>query len=303
MTGGASSEPREPDVDVRLPSSPSDEPLRLVCQEICGGNRQASRPIELPGIRGWLHAAPCNSGAGGDLHYLSVCGSGMLSRLCLADVAGHGEAVAATSAVMHRHLRRCVNRTDQRRVLSELNARLVTDGLTQMATTAMVSYFPPTRRLTYSYAGHEPAWYYDAAADRWSRLSATVRQGLSDLPLAVDAQTRFTQTRRRVAYGDRLLVLTDGVLEAPGHDGALFGAARVQRVLDRLGNADCPTIVAELNRALHAHTDGTPGAHDDVTLLAVEFTRDDRVPALWRAIWNRLTSPRGNAAAYDTAPA
>lgn len=283
------------------PLALSGEPLRLVCQEICGGNRVAALPIQLPGLRGWLHAQPCNAGAGGDLHYLSVCGSGMLSRLSVADVAGHGNAVAATSGIMHGHLRRCVNRTDQRRVLAELNALLIEDGLTQMVTTAMVSYFPPTRRLTYSYAGHEPAWYYEAESARWSRLQTPPRQGLSDLPLAVDARTRFSQGRRRVAYGDRLLLLTDGVLEAPDERGRLFGTERLQAVLDLHRERDCADIIAETNRALSRHTAGTPGGHDDLTLMAVEFVRDDNAPALWRAIWNRLTSPRGNSARYEAA--
>ena len=271
-----------------------NEPLRLVCQEIWGGNRAAATPVQLPGIRGWLHAQPCESLAGGDLHYLSVCGSGMLSRLCVADVAGHGAAVAATSDVMHRHLRRCVNRTDQRRVLSELNQLLVGEGQTEMATTAMVSYFPPTRRLTYSYAGHEAAWYYEAQTDRWEQLETTSR-GMMDLPLAVDAETGFSQAKRRVAYGDRLLLFTDGLLEAPNSRGELFGQERLRNVLELHRHRGCEELIDELNRALARHTAGTLRKHDDLTLLAVEFVDDDRVPALWRAIWNRITRPRGNA--------
>src|SRR5947209_4327986 len=83
--------------------------LQLVCAEIWGGNRAVYRAVELPGLRGVLFSSPSDGGRGGDVHYLSVCGSGLLSRMCVADVVGHGEAVAAVSGEMHVLLRKLMN--------------------------------------------------------------------------------------------------------------------------------------------------------------------------------------------------
>ena len=66
------------------------ESIGLVCNEVWGGNQAFHGPIELPGLRGALFSQPCGGGRGGDVHYLSVCGSGLISRACLADVTGHG---------------------------------------------------------------------------------------------------------------------------------------------------------------------------------------------------------------------
>jgi hypothetical protein len=60
------------------------ESMVLVCNEVWGGNRTFHGPIELPGLRGVLFSQPCEGGRGGDVHYLSVCGSGLVSRALLA---------------------------------------------------------------------------------------------------------------------------------------------------------------------------------------------------------------------------
>ena len=71
---------------------------RLACLEIKGGNERAAYSIELPGIAAWVCCRPMAPATrGGDLHYLSVCSQGFVSRIALADVARHGEAVSAAA--------------------------------------------------------------------------------------------------------------------------------------------------------------------------------------------------------------
>ena len=54
---------------------------------------------DLPGLRVWVHSTPFGPGAaGGDVHYVSVCPSCIVSRIALADVSGHGRAVVSLSA-------------------------------------------------------------------------------------------------------------------------------------------------------------------------------------------------------------
>jgi sigma-B regulation protein RsbU (phosphoserine phosphatase) len=260
----------------------------LVCNEVWGGNRAFTGPIELPGMRGILFSQPCEGARGGDVHYLSVCGSGLLSRVCLADVTGHGESVAAVSQTMHELLRRSVNRMDQRKVLRKLNLRLseLDDG--SFTTAAVLTYFPPMRRLSVSYAGHEPAWYYEASNQRWSQLEPTQRRGLFDIVLAVEPRTRYTQRVRRVALGDRLLMLTDGVLEAPNESGDLFGRKGLSNVLQSAHDLETEALVSAIMEKLREHTNGAALHHDDVSLLMIEFVDNLESPALWTALQNRL---------------
>lgn len=268
------------------------ESIGLVCNEVWGGNRTFQGPIELPGLRGVLFSQPCEGGRGGDVHYLSVCGSGLISRACLADVTGHGESVAAISQTMHDLLRRSVNRLDERKVLRRLNLSLskLDDG--SFTTAAALTYFPPTRRLSISYAGHEPAWYYDGSRQRWSRLETAQRKGLFDIVLAADPRTRYTRRVRRVAIGDRLLMITDGVLEAPNAAGELFGRERLASVLQTAHDLTPQALIPAIIEELREHTNGTPLHHDDVSILVLEFVDNLGNSALWTALRNRVFGRR-----------
>ncbi len=278
----------------------SGRPEELVCNEVWGGNRAFHGAIELPGIRGTLYAQPCDGAYGGDVHYLSVCGSGLLSRVCLADVTGHGEEVAAVSQAMHDLLRRSVNRMDERKVLRRMNLRLA--GLDEgiFTTAVAMTYFPPTRRLSISYAGHEPAWYYEAGRRRWAQTAPVYRRGLFDIVLAVDPRTRYTRTVRRVATRDRLLMLTDGVLEAPSPTGELFGRDRLTRIL-QANHALAPSeLVAAVIDGLHEHTRGAALNHDDLSVLMLEFVDNMASSALWTMLQNRLRRRRGRGGRFTS---
>lgn len=263
----------------------------FTCAEVWGGNRFVSRPVHLPGIDGYLWSHPCVGGRGGDVHYLSICGSGLLSRFCLADVAGHGESVAAVSGELHRLLRRYMNFPDQRRVLRALNRKLEAGGVARtMTTAAAVTYYPPRGYLSVSYAGHPPGWLYDGAARQWQRLliphPATPTS--VDLPLAASSDTRFNKLRRRVRVGDRLLLVTDGVLEAPAPDHEFFGDARVEAVLREHHRESVEAVVRALVAAVVAHTGRPDLPHDDVTALLVEFVPGPRGLGILHALRNRL---------------
>ncbi|MFO0972729.1 MAG: PP2C family protein-serine/threonine phosphatase [Phycisphaerae bacterium] len=275
-----------------------DRSLQLVCSEVWGGNRPVDAPVELPGIRGVLYSQPCAGQRGGDVHYLSVCGSGIMTRGCIADVVGHGETVARVSDEIHALMRRSMNRFDQRRVLRNLNRRLTGMGLDAMTTLAALTYYPPSRRLSVSYAGHPPGWYFSRAAQRWRRLELPPREGddFADGPLAVDAEARYTWVRVRVDMGDRLLLLTDGVLETPGPAGEQFGDSRVTELL--AANADQPlrAIGDELVGGLQAFAGPRGLGHDDITFLMLEFEPGPKYGThAWLALRNRLMRPRGNS--------
>ena len=79
---------------------------RLACLELRGGNRAAVYPAELPGLTAWISCRPLHPATrGGDLYYLSVCSQGSISRITIADVAGHGEDVSMLAERLRDALR------------------------------------------------------------------------------------------------------------------------------------------------------------------------------------------------------
>jgi serine phosphatase RsbU (regulator of sigma subunit) len=268
----------------------------LVCGEVRGGNEPVWTVVDLPGLAGVLYSNPCHGASGGDVHYCSMCNSGIIARVCLADVAGHGERVAGVARVMHAELRESVNRWDERDVMQALDGRLERSGLKAITTAALVSYRPWKRHLTVSYAGHPPGWIYRAGADgggrRWERLTITepAPDGPADLPLGTGFGPAYSRTRVRATVGDRVLLVTDGVLEAPAPDGTEFGEAGVERVLDgclSAGNA-CEGLATALVDALRAHTGVEPMTHDDVSFYVAEITAPPPGPQAWQIVKNRI---------------
>ena len=234
---------------------------------------------------------PCAGATGGDIHYLSVCGSGLLARVCLADVAGHGTAVSAVGAEMHAHLRRSVDVIDERKVLDRLNRRLNEKGVAVMTTAVLATYYPPRRRLTVSYAGHPAGWLFRADTGAWTPLSAPApaprQPGFADLPLGIGFTPAYSRHRFRVSPGDRMLLFTDGVLETISPDDTPFDTRGIETVLN--GEAvTCDDIARRLLAALHAHAACDELVHDDVTFLLVEFDDGPPGPALWHVFKHRV---------------
>lgn len=263
-----------------LPSADSG-PGRFYCAEVWGGNGGADQAIEVPGARGWLYSQPCDGGRGGDIHYVSLCNSGLISRLCLADVAGHGESIAAVGGEIHGLLRRFMNSFDQRSVLSALNDRLTGSDVGVMTTAIAVTYFPPSRYLSISTAGHPPARLRRARTRTWTTLERAdeVREdaALTNLPLAIASNVAFSRRNVRVRTGDRLLLLTDGVLEAFNAAGEAFGDLRLDDVIEQSGGDGPRELVHTIVEAHRAHLGDAP-TPDDMTILVMDF---ERGPALF----------------------
>lgn len=271
----------------------SGGPPRLACAELRGGNHPVFEPVEMPGLQGIIYSHPCHGARGGDVHYLSVCGSGLLARVCVADVAGHGEALARVGSALHTRLRRGVDQPDERRVLRALDRQLSHDTEPVLTTAAVVSYYPPGRRLTVSYAGHPRGWLYRGGDRSWMRLDAEVGEvatpsgRLVDLPLATGLSPSFSRARIRVAPGDRVLLVTDGVLEAPAPDGREFGPDGVARVLEA-HDGPLDALAGALLEALVGHAGRDDLTHDDVTFFVGEIVDGPPGPALWHVVRNRV---------------
>src|SRR5687767_6849912 len=94
----------------------------LACAEISAGNERTASLFELPGSVAWVHSAPAGPGdAGGDVHYVSLCPSCIVSRIALADVSGHGQGVAALGEKLRALMERYLTEIEQVGLMRDLN--------------------------------------------------------------------------------------------------------------------------------------------------------------------------------------
>ena len=72
----------------------------LQCMEIWGGIEPVERTVTTPGLDLWVFSQPFGGDEqGGDVYYVTLCGGGLITRIVVADVSGHGSSVAEFSLI------------------------------------------------------------------------------------------------------------------------------------------------------------------------------------------------------------
>lgn len=242
---------------------------KITCGSIWGGIRNMDDDVTAGGIRASVHSRAYRSDEGGDIYYFSVCGGDMLSRVAVADVAGHGPTVSDVSSWLYDAMAKRLEDLEGHALLEEINHRSYEFGTRAMATAAVVSYYRETGQLFYAYAGHPPLLIQRAETGLWAPAVIHSDAANRNLPLAVIDDVHYDQACLDVAQGDRVLVMTDGVLEARDASGELFGRERLVETLNAVGDAPTGSVIGESLAAAEKHA-GHELDHDDVTLVAFE---------------------------------
>jgi phosphoserine phosphatase RsbU/P len=222
----------------------------MQCMEVWGGNEAAETRLGIPGLDAWVLSIPAGGGRGGDVHYVSSCATGRISRVLLADVAGHGAVVADVATSLRDFMRRFVNFVNQGRLMDGLNrgcGELSADGL--FASAVVATYWAPNDRLLLSNAGHPRPLWYRARLNAWSFVDVRVKNpppGPRNVPLGVVDQAGFDQSCLRLRSGDVVILYTDALLEARRPDGSTLGEAGLMGICKSLDPARPETFARDL---------------------------------------------------------
>jgi sigma-B regulation protein RsbU (phosphoserine phosphatase) len=249
---------------------------RLACLEIKGGYERAAYTIELPGFVAWVSCRPMAPATrGGDLHYLSVCSQGFVSRIALADVAGHGELVSAAANTLRDLLRRHADEWDQSDVVRELNDSFLKDaGEAEYATAFVLSHYSSSGEMLFTNAGHLPPLWYCAEANEWGFLmdSTPYAKEITDLPIGLIPGTPYSQTAVQLGWSDVLVLYTDGITESINHAGEQLGRAGLLRLVSDVPAGSADGTGQALIAQLEDFREGSP-ATDDETLIVLQHRR------------------------------
>lgn len=243
----------------------------MQCMEVWGGNRPVESGVVMAGLDAWVVSRPyAGAESGGDVHYVSSCATGRITRLLVADVAGHGTAVARTAAALRTLMRRFVNYVDQTRFVHRMNgefATLSSDGT--FATAVVATFYAPTGALSVCNAGHPAPLLYRAATRNWSLLQHAPRGGGPpgrNLPLGVVDRAAYDQFNLTLGTGDMVLCYTDSLIEARDAGGAQLGLAGLLRIVQSLDAGRPERLAAALLETVAALGPGNV-ADDDATVL------------------------------------
>jgi sigma-B regulation protein RsbU (phosphoserine phosphatase) len=239
---------------------------RLQCLEVWGGNRRVSHAVEVPGLTGWILSDPVEAAdRGGDVHYLSVCSKGILSRFALADVSGHGESSSTVAKLLRQLIHKYIDTWDQSELMRELNESLRSRvEAEEFATAVLFAYFQPTRELVFTNAGHPPALWYHAVSATWDWLEPATpfARSIEGLPLGLIPGTDYVQLAVRLDWNDVMILYTDGITDARNAAGDMLGANGLLAMVRDLP-VESPAFMASHLAAAVQNFRGTTIREDD----------------------------------------
>jgi serine phosphatase RsbU (regulator of sigma subunit) len=203
---------------------------------------------------------------------------GLITRLILADISGHGASVGELGRSLRELMRRNINRKSQSRLVRDLNRQFSELAkLSRFATAVVGTYLSNRDQLTLSNAGHPRPLWFRAATGQWHFVDANDRGSgaLANLPLGVDDSTSYPLVTLDLAPDDRILIYTDALIEAAGRDGQLLGEPGLLELLRSIDpGVDLQAMAGALVDRLDRYRGGRP-ADDDTTFLLLHHNAGD----------------------------
>ena len=235
--------------------------------EFAGRIQTSFLPRTLPLVPGWDIAAtlvPARQ-TSGDFYDFMELGDGRLGLL-VADVADKG-----TGAALYMALSRTLIRTyaldcpdEPERALQLANERILSDTESDQFVTLFYGVLDPAAgTLTYSNAGHNPAFLLDARGAR-----KTQALGQTGIPLGMFPGMSWRREVVAMQPDDILVMYTDGVPEAQDGVGAEFGEQRLLTAVQSHQPCAAKEMETAVLSAIQTFVGEAP-QFDDITLLIV----------------------------------
>jgi phosphoserine phosphatase RsbU/P len=221
-------------------------------------------PPALAGIECAGNCVPATH-IGGDYYDIFMHGDEL--DMVIADVSGHSVGAALIMVETRSVLRAQLgSQATPAEMVSALN-ELLHDDLSRaelFITMSYLSYSTATGRLRYTNAGHPPSLLYRPSTGSFFKLDA------EGLILGVQRGVHFEEPTLQVESGDLLLLYTDGIIEAEGPEGELFGTERLQRLIaGQYAQPAAGVIVAVLEEV--RSFSGVTTFKDDISMLLLKF--------------------------------
>ena len=231
--------------------------------------QEAILPRTVPSVENVQIAAryaPMTSVAG-DLYDFPIVrpnGVGVL----VADVMGHGVPAALVASMVKVAVSNGLKDSrEPSSIIAGLNATLC-DAAHEQYVTAVYMYLDAANRVgRYASAAHPPGLV-------WRRGSQTLEK-LDGAGLLLGVRPNETYTTREVSFevGDRLLLYSDGLVEAENADGQSFGDTALFKFIREKQSLGAEQFVELLLKVVLAwsRSGSTKGQEDDITIVVIDI--------------------------------
>jgi len=223
---------------------------------------------ELPGLDLAAISLSCEEVGGDSFDVIpGAHGQSQLTAVLVGDVSGHGLDAALLMATARAFLRmRAHQPGSPAEVVTAVNRYLTMDttGSGRFMTLFYLEIDPAAGCMRWVRAGHDPAILYNQTLDEFEEI------GGPGIPLGVIEDRVFPDASRPCLLpGEVLLIGSDGLWEARGSEGGMFGKERVRSILRQNAIAPSKDILGAIMAALRDFKEGSP-LEDDVTLMVIK---------------------------------
>src|SRR5215469_479441 len=231
--------------------------------------QQSILPKEIPDLVGLEIAArylPMSSVAGDFYDFLVVDDKHI--GILIADVSGHGISSALIASVLQSALAwQRPYASDPGHVLSGLNQAINGKFERHFATAAYLFVDLENGTVKYAGAGHPALLLWQAKV---GHATEYVENGLILGPFA---NSTYSSVSFPVDSGDRVVLFTDGLVEAKNSSGKEFGVERVRKILESKHDVRPSRFVDALLYGLSDWSEHAVGSSqsDDITILVIDF--------------------------------
>jgi serine phosphatase RsbU (regulator of sigma subunit) len=227
-------------------------------------------PQQTPNIQGLEIEArylPMSSVAGDFYDFLLIDEQHV--GVLIADVSGHGLPSALIASMLQTALAaQAPHASDPTKILSNLNRALCGKFQSHYVTAAYLFLDMQKGTVNYGGAAHPPLLLWKAKS---RSVVEIVENGLMLGPFP---QSTYSSTTFPIEERDRIVLLTDGIIEAKNSSGKEFGEERLRNIVESSHSLPAHEFADVVLGGLSEWSDSAigPNQSDDITLLAIDFT-------------------------------
>lgn len=187
----------------------------------------------------------------------------------MADVSGHGVPGALIASILKMSMQYChLSHQSISDILTNMDQAVSERGaLGMFATAVILRLFPKEAKFTYSNAGHHPLLIHRRANDTFIELSTP------GTPLGINFDFKklaYLEVEFQLEIGDRIILFTDGIIEAVNAEEVDFETAIWKNFLKENKNAEIADLSEKLIQILKVFSNKET-FEDDITWVVIDY--------------------------------